>query len=226
MKLLQLLKPKLLFALFILCVFGFSYGTYKCRSSHDIKALNESNLNVSRDSIHHIVLKDGTRSVEKSSYTFTAKEFEQIILVKHDSIKRLKERVGNLNRLTNQLRLQLSLKGKVNVPIHDTNVIQEKDTFHFKAFYYDDNLLALHGVFQNDSAKLQYRVCANLDIATYWKKQGVFQSDMLTVNITSTNPNLEINGMSNYSIREEKRFYETRGFAFVTGIVAGYLIPK
>ena len=112
------------------------------------------------------------------------------------------------------------------MPIHDTNVIQEKDTFHFKAFYYDDNLLALHGVFQNDSAKLQYRVCANLDIATYWKKQGVFQSDMLTVNITSTNPNLEINGMSNYSIREEKRFYETRGFAFVTGIVAGYLIPK
>ena len=222
----KLLQPKYLLALFILCVFGFSYAAYECHSSHDTKVLNETNLNVSHDSIHHIALKDGTKAAEKSSYIFTVKEYQQIILVKHDSIKRLKERIGSLDRLTNELRLQITLQANINVPIHDTIIIREHDSIHFKAFHYDDNWLAVDGILQSDSARLRYKVCANLDIATYWKRGGIFKSDMLTVNITSSNPNLEVNGMNNYSIQEPKMFYETRGFAFATGLVAGYFIPK
>lgn len=214
-------KRTLLILGMILLAFGIAY---ECHASHEAAKLSAQNMKVSRDTLRHIPLKDGTIAAEISSYTLSLKDFKEQVLIRRDSIKRLKERIGNLNRLTNDLRIRLSVKGKIKTPYHDTVIIHEKDTARQRYFSYEDRWLTLKGVLFPDTLSLSYKVNTDIDIASYRKKQGIFKPDVLAVNVTATNPHLEISGMNNYLISHPPKFYETRGFAFAVGLAAGLVI--
>jgi hypothetical protein len=217
---------KLNIAFVALTVMLFAFIGFQWHSSRELHKNISQNQEAGMDSIHHTLLKDGSRAAERTSFILTKSEYEKTVLVKRDSIKRLKERIGSLNHLTNDLKLKLSIKGNIATLYRDTSTVSKEDTLRSKSFTYEDAWINLNGNIKHDSVGIKYRICADLDIATYWKRQGLFKPDLLSVNITSSNPNLEISRLDNYQIREPKSFFESRVFALAAGFAAGLLIPK
>jgi hypothetical protein len=138
----------------------------------------------------------------------------------------MKERIGNLNNLVNDLNLQLSIQDFVSVPVHDTIIVAKGDSEQVKGISYRDKWLSLKGVLYPDTLKLTYAMQAGLSIATHWKPTGLFKPNYLAVNVHSDNPYLKVDGLENFQIKEKKRFYQTRGFAFAAGALTSLLILR
>jgi hypothetical protein len=199
---------------------------YQCRQLNQVENTAMKNLKASRDSITHLTLKDGSHTAEKRSFEVTLREYKSAVLKSRDSVRQMKERIGNLNNLVNDLELQLSIQDFVSVPVHDTVIVNGSDSTRLQNLNYRDKWLSLSGMLYPDTLKLNYSVNAGLGIATYWNPDGFFKPKYLSVNVHSDNPHLQIGGMENFQIKEKKRFYQTRGFAFAAGALSTFLILR
>lgn len=199
--------------------------TVQCGQLREAKETSAQNLKASRDSISYFKLKDGSYAAEKRSYEVTLKEYKTAVLRSRDSIRQMRERIGNLNNLVNDLNLQLSIQDFVSAPIEDTAIIHNEDTVRLHRIGYRDKWLSLHGLLYPDTLKLNYEVRAGLGIAHHWKKEGLFKPRYLNVNAHSDNPHLRVTGLENFQIRDKKPFYKTRGFAFAAGALSAISVP-
>ena len=177
-----------------------------------------------KDSISFKRLSDGSLTAENISKEIPLDQFKEQVLKGKDTINQLKERVGKLDRITHNLKLEVELKGKGSTPIHDTVLVYVQDSTHTdsiptKAINYHDKWLTLDGVFRHDSLNFQYCMKANLDIVTYWKRDALLKPKYALVNVRSDNPNLSVTGIQDYQIRAPVRFYDHKGFWFGLGAV-------
>jgi hypothetical protein len=211
---------------FAIVIFFILLAGHQCQQRKSAEAHASQSLRSLRDSIHHRTLKDGTRIAEKRSTELSQKDFEKAVLKSRDSVRQLKERIGSLAHLTRSLRVELAEKDTIRAPIHDTVLIVRHDTVRAGKVRYQDRWLSLDGLLLNDSLRLSYGLRADLDIATYWKSDGLLKPKYLVVNILSRNPHLAVTGIEDFHIRPKQRFFETNAFHLAIGFAAGLFIPR
>lgn len=212
-------NPIINITLFCAIIFSLLFAAHQCTQNIELKKANSEILKAGQTTIRYQFLKDGSFTAEKPSVEITGNNYLKQVLQNKDSINQLKERINRLSNLANSLQLQLAIKGKANMQIRDTVYYLQQDTVMSGKVHYQDQWLCLNGLVICDSLQLDYKMEADLDIATYRKGKT------LNVNVKSNNPNLLITGMNSYQIQEKKKFYQTRGFCLAMGIVAGLLIP-
>jgi hypothetical protein len=214
---------RILILILIIAVFA---SVRQCRSVSQEKEMLSRDLKITNDSIHYFKLKNGTLVAEKESYQLSIKDYKKLVVNSRQSQKDLKKRIGNLNRLNSDLKIQLTTKDDIQLPVTDTVVIVKHDTIKAGSLHFHDRFLTLNGLYLDDSLKLSYQFRTGLDIATYWKDNGLFKPRSLFVNVVPDNPHVTIYGLDNYLITEQKKFYQDNKFWFGLGFLAAFIIPR
>jgi hypothetical protein len=223
----MLKSPTIERALLVISIIGLLVTARQCSSAQSEKAMLSNDLRTKKDSISYYRLANGTLVAEKESYQLSIGDFKKSILRDKTEEKELTKRIGKLSRLNNELKIQLTVKGDIQLPVSDTLVIVKHDTIKAVGLNFHDRFLTLNGLYLNDSLHLNYQFRTGLDIATYWKENGLFKPRSLVVNVKPDNPHVTITGLDNYAIVEKtKPFYKTNGFWGTVGLIAGFFLFK
>jgi hypothetical protein len=219
-KIIGIIRDVLFFVVFILLIVCCN----RCNSLRSDKLKLDVDLKAMQDSVHHYKLADGSNVAERRSLEMDIQQYKKQVLTTHAERKQLVKRIGRLNNLTSELEVKLQAKQIVQVPVHDTVLVERHDTVHAGTFFYEDRYLLLKGLLHNDSCDIDYRFHAGLSIAAYYKKDGLLKASYPVINVLSDNPHLSVSGMDSYVIQHKVHFYETKGFCFGAGLVAGVLL--
>lgn len=65
-----------------------------------------------------------------------------------------------------------------------------------------------------------------MTFAHRWERKNFLAKKTYFVEVKNTNPYVRIQGVQNYQIEEEKRFWETRRFGFIVGFGSGLYIAR
>lgn len=212
--------------LLLILIIALMLSVHRCRSAEEDHQMLSADLRITKDSIRYFRETNGILVAEKESYRLSIEDYKKAVLNNKQQQKELKKRIGNLNNLTSALKIELTAKEDLQLPVTDTIVIIKHDTIKGGSLHFHDRFLTLNGLCLDDSLYVRYQFRTGLDIATYWKREGWFKPRSLVVNIKPDNPHVRITGLDHYSITEKKRFYQTKGFWFGLGMLGGYILSR
>lgn len=187
------------------------YSNYNgCR---DNKSYSQA-IKAQNDSINYYKDKFGNNIAEKQAIEVTLKQAKTLNLFKDTEIRKLK----NLVNLT-----------EVNTIIRDSLIVRLdtillKDSTKALKFQHVDRWINLTGII-TDSVLVDYKIYEEFDIVAIRKAPKLFKKKVLVVDVNSKNPNSLVTNIQSIQIREpKKKFWETRGFAFLAGMFTNALV--
>lgn len=219
-KIIGIIRDILFFIAFIMLIICCN----RCKAFRNENLKLDVDLKAMQDSIHRYHLKDGSSIAEKRSLVLDIDQYKKAVLTTKAEKRQLAKRVGNLNRLTSELRLKLTAKQHLAAVLRDTVMIVKHDTVHAGTFFYADRFMVMKGILLNDSCNVDYHFDAGLSIAAYYRRDGLLKPEYPVINIRSDNPHLVISGLDSYVIQKKTPFYQTRAFCFGAGMAAGILL--
>jgi len=165
---------------------------------------------------------------------------EQIIVERNEQVENLLSEVEGLKKINSQIKIHIITKIK-EVPVQvigKTVVISDCDSSGnflqlpvkygisnkwYSAYYSIDS----EGASQIDSIMF----ISNPKITVGYEDKGLiknfFTKDIPIVVVEPGNPYTQVTSMTNITVNDRKRFYEKKGFLFVSGaVLGGYIIYK
>lgn len=181
----------------------------------------EHNLDVARDSIHNVTLKNGELLQIRDSYILKEKELTEYLDITKQEAKDLKKKLGS------SLEEIAKLKGHVRIDTVKTVVTKDSivfrpDTSVYVKFMYGDKWLSFRGDLEAtpDTAGVTlYDVDVPIDITTGWDKEGKFF-------ITSPNPYVRFGDINAAQLNTKKSTQSRWKLGFQGGMYVIYNVPK
>lgn len=181
----------------------------------------EHNLDVARDSIHNVTLKNGELLQIRDSYILKEKELSEYLDISKKEAKDLKNKLGS------SLKEIAKLKGHVKIDTVTTVVTKDSivfrpDTSVYVKFMYGDEWLSFRGDLEAtpDTAGVTlYDVDIPLDVTTGWDKEGKFF-------ITSPNPYVRFGEINSAQLNTKKSTQSRWHLGFQGGMYVIYNVPK
>jgi hypothetical protein len=158
----------------------------------------------------------------------------QIINDKDVEIDKLKKQLdGKPQNLISKTNTGITTKDTIRTTIHDTTITSNNTNAGdyaglYKSFEYKDKWIDLAGMIWEDSSlTLNYEVKNEISVINKYKPQGFLKRKKQFVELINGNPHTTTNWIKSFELLPpKKKFFETKAFAIVTGMVAGAIIIK
>lgn len=192
----------------------------KCNSERELKNQSEQLLNYT-DSV--VLLKG---NIAKNTALALENDMLKVVLNK--------EKQSN-EKLRGQLLLYSNVTSftKVNqdVIIHDTIEVSFDHPIDFKftrTIDIDSSSFKLRADVSESRFRLLYLTIPNEQniVVGKFKRSGLFKKKEAAITITNSNKYVNITGLQNYSVKEEKKLWERPAIWGVVGFVSGVLLSK
>lgn len=114
----------------------------------------------------------------------------------------------------------------VPTTIVDT-VFIDSGAFPVYHFLKDDEFFYISAkVSPNDALIEKVSFKNDITLSHRWERKNLLSKKTYFVEVNNTNPYVNVQGLQNYTIEEDKRFYERGRFWFVVGLGGGFLLAK
>lgn len=176
----------------------------------------EHNLNVSRDSVRTLVLKNGEHVSTINSYILKKRELEEYLDISKSEIKELEKKLDSKVAYVSNTVTEVQYH---DIMMHDTIHIMDTSTSSYN-IYYNDQWLKLHGIsIINDSI-----VTTTLDTIYIPVPLQVGLTDDYQIWVKSKNPYLNVTSIEGAVIEGSKLNQKTKywGLGIQGGIGVNY----
>lgn len=136
------------------------------------------------------------------------------------SIKELKARDVEWQKITSALQLRLEASGSGTAPIRDTVYIAGADTVKTSSFAWSNDFLSLSGNVGNHALNFDYSYRTGIGIIQHRERQKTL------VSVTLTDTNASIVSGNNITIAHQTRWYEKPWLWGLAGLAGGIIIAK
>lgn len=184
-----------------------------CNSSK-VDKLIDSVQNYS-DSAKHYQAENGVLIAYNQSLVLENEEQIKSLFAKNDTLSQLLKkykRLQSVTTITQEIHITDSFPFEVKIPC-DFKPFEIKKESEFYNF---------HGTISSSDFKLDNLTIFNQQsIVIGERKLGFFRGRERRVEVVNSNPLMQTTNIGNYVISGKKKWYETRGFAFVSGFIVG-----
>lgn len=164
------------------------------RSCQQVKQDNErfkSNLDISRDSVHHLIGNNGELINRVGSMQLTVNDLKTQADQLGIDKKALQDQVGNLKNLVASTKATAVVQDVIHTKVYDTTYVMFDKTLYGKKLNWHNKFLTINELIaSNDSVTLKYKYSFDFNSTTYWKHRGFLgiNKDLIT-DFTLSDPN-------------------------------------
>jgi len=197
------------------------YGTEKFRSAKDKEEAFSTimTLTEQRDEFEVEIDELGRTSAKQAVMLIDAKNNYESLLADFTALKNTKSET----KVYTETRVD-----SVYVPTTIVDTIYV-DTQAFPVYHFlkDDEYFHISAkVSPNDALIEKVSFKNDITFSHRWERKNFLAKKTYFVEVNNTNPYVNIQGLQNYTIEEEKHFYERGRFWFALGVGGGFLLAK
>ena len=178
------------------------------KKNRDTVARLGANQEALMTEVEYFKTQDGKNAAKVVELELTQGEFERLCNEQAQTIKSLKQKVKNLEKITTT---STETNINVNTTLKDTIVVKQVDTFYVKepvkAFEWHDNWNKIEGlVYADDKVDVSYRGTDTLNIvATRSKRKCLFDPQYVEVYVTNKNEASKIVYLKTIRVQKRKK---------------------
>jgi hypothetical protein len=179
-----------------------------------------ANVNALNSQLKAYKLKNGKLAWSAETLTYTKAQLENLVLEKDSKLKELAKKFSNVKSTTKEITTT-----KI-----DSIIVRYKDTipcvFERSGFIKEKWYQLNYDLNQKQLSIKNVTIPDSVMIVTGEKRKWLFGKTTNTIDISHSNPFMQVQGIQHIETSENKKWYETTVFKVGTGFIIGAVLIK
>lgn len=179
-----------------------------------------ANVNALNAELKQYKLSDGQKAFTIETLKYNKSQLKNLVLAKDQKLREVYKKFSNVKTITKE----------VTTTLIDTITIAYRDTIPCVFNKQDSIIKKDYSLNYNSTQKgisiNNLKIPDTLRVITGEKRKWFLGAKTPTIDITHSNPLIQVTGLQHYELNQPKRFYETTVFKFASGVLLGAWIFK
>lgn len=165
----------------------------------DYATTRDQEITYYKNELKREVAKGNALIMDRNAFLELKSDFQYLT----EEFKGVKKNLKNVEQVT---RVTANILDTLNIPLRDSSVVINNNTYASRVFDYDDGYNAVSGIIIGDSASISLDIDVPLDILVTWERKRILGLKIgrkkYLVQGTSKNESVKITSLENIVIRK------------------------